>query len=172
MNAFRQPHTSRMLKWIGLFACLLIAVAWVLSVEVWPDGRPVASERVVLASGRVNLLWGPFFQLRPGPIGPPEAGTRPAICEILGFAYRDGGWRHRWGLLPMYRSWISYNKQRVEIMSLPLWILLVPVALPTAILWYRDRRPLRGHCAACGYDLTGNLSGVCPECGTRLSGPS
>ena len=22
-----------------------------------------------------------------------------------------------------------------------------------------------GHCAACGYDLTGNVSGVCPECG-------
>ncbi len=31
-----------------------------------------------------------------------------------------------------------------------------------------------GHCQRCGYDLTGNLSGVCPECGTTLSeaGPS
>jgi hypothetical protein len=23
-------------------------------------------------------------------------------------------------------------------------------------------------CAACGYDLTGNTSGVCPECGTAI----
>lgn len=23
-----------------------------------------------------------------------------------------------------------------------------------------------GHCRMCGYDLTGNVSGVCPECGT------
>lgn len=23
-------------------------------------------------------------------------------------------------------------------------------------------------CVSCGYDLTGNVSGVCPECGTRL----
>jgi hypothetical protein len=23
-----------------------------------------------------------------------------------------------------------------------------------------------GQCAQCGYDLTGNLSGTCPECGT------
>jgi hypothetical protein len=22
-----------------------------------------------------------------------------------------------------------------------------------------------GHCTACGYDLTGNVSGICPECG-------
>jgi len=23
-------------------------------------------------------------------------------------------------------------------------------------------------CGACGYDLTGNVSGVCPECGTEI----
>ena len=53
-------------------------------------------------------------------------------------------------------------------------------AAPTAIavfLWYRWDRPheLRrrrramGLCVQCGYDLTGNVSGVCPECGTRRS---
>lgn len=33
---------------------------------------------------------------------------------------------------------------------------------------YRNRiieRVRRGACIACGYDLTGNVSGVCPECG-------
>jgi len=25
-----------------------------------------------------------------------------------------------------------------------------------------------GHCKECDYDLTGNVSGVCPECGTRI----
>lgn len=25
-----------------------------------------------------------------------------------------------------------------------------------------------GHCQKCGYDLTGNVSGVCPECGTPV----
>jgi hypothetical protein len=25
--------------------------------------------------------------------------------------------------------------------------------------------PRPGHCPHCGYDLTGNVSGVCPECG-------
>ena len=26
-----------------------------------------------------------------------------------------------------------------------------------------------GRCARCGYDLTGNVSGVCPECGAKTS---
>ena len=42
-------------------------------------------------------------------------------------------------------------------------------AIPTVILWHRDRRPPPGHCQNCAYDLTGNISGVCPECGTRIS---
>ena len=29
-------------------------------------------------------------------------------------------------------------------------------------------RRWRGRCVACGYDLTGNRSGRCPECGQRL----
>lgn len=27
-----------------------------------------------------------------------------------------------------------------------------------------------GFCAQCGYDLTGNTSGICPECGTPTGG--
>ena len=27
-------------------------------------------------------------------------------------------------------------------------------------------------CALCGYNLTGNVSGVCPECGTSIEGVS
>lgn len=28
-----------------------------------------------------------------------------------------------------------------------------------------------GHCKKCGYNLTGNVSGVCPECGTKIEQP-
>lgn len=33
----------------------------------------------------------------------------------------------------------------------------------------RWRRLRKGLCVACGYDLTGNVSGVCPECGTACA---
>lgn len=48
----------------------------------------------------------------------------------------------------------------------PLWIPLGLLVLVTAALWWRERRPFPpGRCASCGYDLTGNVSGRCPECG-------
>ncbi len=30
------------------------------------------------------------------------------------------------------------------------------------------KRRSPGHCNRCGYDLTGNVSGTCPECGDKL----
>lgn len=40
------------------------------------------------------------------------------------------------------------------------------------ITFLRKRRRLIacGACMKCGYDLTGNVSGVCPECGQRVLG--
>ena len=49
----------------------------------------------------------------------------------------------------------------------PMWSLAAAFALlPAARLLGRlARRRRPGHCPRCGYDLTGNVSGVCPECG-------
>ncbi len=37
--------------------------------------------------------------------------------------------------------------------------------------WRRRRRRERGLCLDCGYNLTGNESGVCSECGERIEEP-
>jgi hypothetical protein len=37
------------------------------------------------------------------------------------------------------------------------------------VAWRGRRKPNKGHCQHCGYDLTGNVSGVCPECGTGIT---
>jgi len=52
-------------------------------------------------------------------------------------------------------------------------IILLPVAMMAGTglvgLWIYFRRPFpAGSCARCGYDLTGNLSGICPECGRAV----
>lgn len=40
------------------------------------------------------------------------------------------------------------------------------IAVFTAHRFWRDRRPPSGHGQHCGYNLIGNVSGICPERGT------
>lgn len=53
--------------------------------------------------------------------------------------------------------------------EIPLYIPLGILLLLTALSWYKaiQHRVLPGHCQKCGYDLTGNTSGRCPECGEK-----
>ncbi len=58
---------------------------------------------------------------------------------------------------------------RVSLLT-PIWLLLIPPGGLTTAIWLRDRRMTPGACRRCGYDLTGNVSGVCPECGAAVDG--
>ncbi len=67
------------------------------------------------------------------------------------------------------RSRVAYRSGEYLVVWIPYWALLTAAALPTTVLWWRDRRFARGHCDICGYDLTGNTSGRCPECGGEIA---
>jgi hypothetical protein len=56
------------------------------------------------------------------------------------------------------RTWIMVPFRALAAVTL---ILPVTWGIRTA-----RRQPRNGACKACGYNLTGNVSGVCPECGT------
>lgn len=52
-----------------------------------------------------------------------------------------------------------------SLFCLFVWVILVGIpAAESGVTAAREER-LRGHCPACEYDLTGNTSGRCPECG-------
>ena len=53
--------------------------------------------------------------------------------------------------------------------SLPLWFPPALFGVWTVVAALCNRRRLTvGCCQACGYDLTGNVSGTCPECGHHI----
>jgi hypothetical protein len=56
------------------------------------------------------------------------------------------------------------------VLFFPLWAVVI-ASLPLPIMWAirRRRRGDRMCCPTCSYNLTGNTSGVCPECGTPTS---
>jgi len=54
-------------------------------------------------------------------------------------------------------------------------IVIIPMAIPLGVLvtvgvccWWYGRRKPAGVCRGCGYDVTGNVSGRCPECGRAI----
>ena len=62
-----------------------------------------------------------------------------------------------------------------SIVALTAMYLLVPLTVTWLIgrfeaadVYREVRRRLPNACPACGYDLTGNRSGVCPECGRAV----
>ncbi len=71
-------------------------------------------------------------------------------------------------LIPVAFAFSSRIDLRLlSIVTLPFWMPLLAIALPTVWLWRRDSRHPPGHCRKCGYDLTGNVTGVCSECGVK-----
>ena len=62
---------------------------------------------------------------------------------------------------------------RLTILSIRLWALLILFSVYPTIAFIRGplrryRRRRKGLCLKCGYDLTGNVTGVCSECGQDI----
>lgn len=86
-----------------------------------------------------------------------------------------------WRVIPLYdlnTLWKPWYTSATEYWTihLPLWMpavlfggLFCWVYLPIYRLRKRRKRWTLGRCVVCGYDLTGNTSGTCPECGTRVN---
>jgi hypothetical protein len=86
------------------------------------------------------------------------AEMNPAIIRNKGrlhfSSFKDGPYRHLWLIFPWW---------------LPTTLLLL--TLTSAILYgplRARRRRLKGWCVECGYDLAGNRTGRCPECGSAV----
>jgi hypothetical protein len=65
----------------------------------------------------------------------------------------------------------SYRPEEFDL-RFPLWIVCAGAGTLTVLTGWMIRRVRYrnrlGACRQCGYSTTGNISGVCPECGTSL----
>ncbi|MFQ5503115.1 MAG: hypothetical protein ACE5EQ_12600 [Phycisphaerae bacterium] len=160
---WKPSRSRRILKWAGVGLCILIVVVWVMSVPF----LGVRNHLITYTTHRieVQLIWGTVRW---------SDGNYCLLGWTVTKAPDFSGvlWWEKTGLL-----WprIGARPGHWGRGYLPLWLPFLIIATPTAILWVRDRRPKRyppGHCQFCGYDLTGNVSGICSECGTACEKPT
>ena len=95
----------------------------------------------------------------------PKARINPPIAVYPVFRFSSG---HEMGLqLPSGRI----QPMKYWLLLTPLWFFLGLFAVYPAVFLLNTRRRRRrqrlerGQCVRCGYDLRGNESGACPECG-------
>jgi hypothetical protein len=168
-------------------ACMWVRSYWVADHLEWQRADNVGAEHynwyLVLSSGAGGLgvcrdaEVGYVNSLTPSeaarPVGRWEfdgwTTRRPPVYPTRGFfsvPLRPPGfaihWEHRPGTV-------------LRDVIVPYWAVVVPTAVLTLLFTRRVRRErirsqrLRsGRCARCGYDLHGNVSGVCPECGIAV----
>ena len=132
-------RTRRVLKWVATSLCVVVAVLAVAARSC----RLVESDGRLVGGWIDGTLW---VMWAPDPNGYIHVDDGP-----------DVSWRY------------LHLGSELRVVAIPEWLVFLLVGGPTALLWWLDRRRFRpGQCQGCGYDLTGNVSGRCPECGRLI----
>ncbi len=103
----------------------------------------------------------------------------PTVIGVLSMAARLRAGARRLGILAMlslcWAGLLGGSTLATSLMergsifpgAVPLAVIMLAVSISSVatLAHFPARPPLPGFCAGCGYNLTGNVSGICPECG-------
>lgn len=154
--------------------------------NAWTD-RPTQVELRTqwIGLSRDGIVWGESTEGFRVPPSLPEE-LEPLSQHLRTSIGRSGAKVGRWSSsawdLTERRLWrfepahgLATGSSSADDLPWALLLLALPATpLPFLLLRaYLRRRAARqrakaGHCRTCAYDLTGNVSGVCPECGSAL----
>ncbi len=133
-----------------------------------PSGISVGLQ---LYDGGLDLAYwtGSYLAPKAGVSTSSESGSRYGVrTQFLGIGRSVGD-----GMLDVgYETIRLPVPESVAHVSLPLWLPAIVLSIAPARLFLAARRAHQGSgdviCGRCGYNLRGNVTGVCPECGTEV----
>jgi len=83
--------------------------------------------------------------------------------------------------IPRSQCWLSNNSHGIlwipplyvggsgdPRLVFPYWLLFLLAGVAAFGLHRKAQAKGNGYCVKCGYNLTGNTTGICPECGTKF----
>ena len=147
------------LKWMGLVGCVVCILAFLISLRwqvYWMSGQKRYS--AAIRHGAAWLAWRSEEAIRRSPTA--RSTLNPGWTVV---AYESFGESFTFRYMMGVRHGMSGP---LKFLAAPLWLAFLTLVIPTTYLWWRDRKPPKGHCENCGYNLRGNVSGTCPECGS------
>ena len=159
MTMPKRPRFRRILRRAGLLVSVMILGVWYASIWVgvqysqptvgWVWGFDVFDGHIIVARNYWSRHWKyrreGWFLFQPADFF--HLAERHYGFELPSSDFGDPGRGGRGGV------------------CLPFWLPFLAAAIPTALLWRSERRIPSGYCQKCGCNLTGNVSGICPECG-------
>lgn len=133
-------------------------------------GRDGLAFEIESAGGKVAFYRTKYHLAGPGLIGVNRSGSYPAgtAADARQFI-NDYSGHHALGCTFMRRGGREFDTEAL-VMPWPVAALaaaLLPLASAVRLLSLRRKRQ-SGLCRSCEYDLTGNTSGTCPECGEPI----
>ena len=175
-------HLFTVLSVLSLLLFVVPIVLWVLTDSTWLEAQRIDERDLEhSASYYAACFHGSVWLYHEGYNARMRQNRGPALYSGTGFldgaplfaladntAFEEGSarYRHYWLFWHADGPWGDGG----QLMVFPAWILLVAtLILPVVgiVRWRRRaRRRGRSLCIECGYNLTANTSGVCPECGT------
>lgn len=153
---------SERISTLSLLLFAIVVGLWIASFSrcydiEWSEGS-LASSRGILfyefsfLSGSKPQAGLRFHSLDAFYVPPGYQGPNYLYYHFAGIAFVRGG-RH------------------ILLFAVPFWAIVLlsgSVSLALKLLSARHRFTKDRSCDSCGYNLTGNASGVCPECGTKI----
>jgi hypothetical protein len=151
-------QSRRVLKWMMTITGIVLLIATLGSAR-WQVRwvNPASTWSIDLAGGNLTVQWA-------------EPAPRSWFTNLTGrprWEVREND--HNMLLWPVFRRFTNPIVGSLSRIEVPLGIPLLLCVFTIILLVQLDRRHRPpGHCQNCGYDLTGNVSGRCPECGTAV----
>lgn len=167
----RSRRFFRGMTWAGGISCFLLLIAW------WWSTRN--SAMYIRDNWRINLFSGQLsyeqnqliaaitaIRSRSSPFQSSSGPTPNATTSIWSVVPVPSGLDSTYGFRGCHIEFGQWDNTVI----LPMWMSFSMAVLGTGFCaWMSRWRLRRGFCSECDYCLTGNTSGVCPECGSAVA---